>query len=588
MDIRICLYPVSRRLVTRLLTTLIMKMGGKMKKQIAVIIVSWLMFSVGVCFAQKPNELDAVSLNPESASIGEAKQNLSVEKTGTLLEDIFESYAQKHEYDKLYAHYEKLLKELPREGYNEAQIYFFMALARQQEIAYWKETKNWEGIYDKGAAYKKEILDFLNKAQNLAGDEIGLLLSIKYLKWQVINEDDSDAGRGLFNDLVNTAKEKAVSIDTVDMIKSMGDELSSMEDKNFSRRLYDVFLEKIGQLGLESQDLKKMADDFLSAGNAYLAKVLLSFYLDGLKEDSVVSRETVLTADKFAVQDSGEALDPLYAESLYAKAFETAGFSAFSGTSQYRRAFNLERIKEYTQAFEAYQNLLNNFPDYDYKQEIYYRLGVLAAYAKKDIVLACEYFHKLTEEFPRDPQALSAFYQLGLLNQWQQDKEKAKSFYNELIAAAPAILSNYEKSEVVLLAQDRLKEIKENKDMKYSLKLFLSGIFVIGQTQTLGFLSVDVTAQPPNENANVPVRFVVTTSKPETGCMVPTYSYEWSGELGNLSNVPNSFDLKTEYVSPAIKLVQVAVVGPQGVEGVGFEMVKIIIEKSKKVEAQRM
>ncbi len=548
-----------------------------MKKRITFALVLLFMFLAGFCFAQGSDDPGDKPADLKSVNTVDAQKGASIKKIGPVLDDTFEAYVQKHDYDGLYAHYEKLLLE--PQG-DKAKIYYFMALARQREIAYWKEIKNWEGIYDKASLYKKDILNSLNQAQGLTGDDVGLLLSIKYLKWQVVSEDDSDAAGGLLNDLINTAKEKASSLGDIEMVKSIGDELSFSEDKNPARRLYDVFLEKISQLHLGAQELKSMADGFSSADKAYLAKALLSLYFNELKEDPLVSAEIVATADKFAVQDSGEAMDPLYAENLYAKAFVLAGVSAFSSASQYRRAFNLERIKEYHQAFEAYQNLLDNYPDYGNKQEIYYRLGVLAAYAKKDIALACGYFLKLTQEYPQDAQSLSALYQLGLLNQWQGEKEKAKVFYDKLIAAAPVVVSSSEENELVCLAEGRLKEILENKDIKYSLKVFLSGIFVIGQIESSGFLSVDVTAQPPNEDANVPVRIVVTTSKPETGCMVPAYSYEWSGEMGRLANVPNTFDLKTEYDTPAIKLVQVAVVGPQGVEGVGFEMIKIVIKKN--------
>lgn len=552
-----------------------------MKKRIIVTVVLLLMFSVSFCFAQKSDDADKKSTESKPVNVSEEQQSISDEKASAALGAIFGTYAQGHEYDKLYAHYEKLLKESPDD---EADIYYFMALARQQEISYWKEIKNWEDVYDKAPTYKKEISNNLDKAQNAAKDDVSLMLKIKYLKWKVARDDDSESATGFFNDLINTAKEKADDIQVVNVIKSIADELSVFEDKNFSRRLYDVFLEKLTQFNFSGERLKVMAEEFFSQANAYLAKTVLDLYLSQIKEDTVLASELLSAADKFAIQDSGQALDPLYAEALYHRAFELVGPGVFSGFSQYRRAFNLERLKEYDQAFTEYQNLLNNYPDYDHKQELYFRLGVLAAYAKKDIDLAREYFLKLAQGYPQDIQSLSAFYQLGLLSQWQGNIEEAKGFYDNLMTAASAMKLDFEKNEIVSLTQDRLKEIQEKKDIKYPLKLFLSGIFVIGQSEAVGSLSVDVTAQPPNGNVDIPVRLVVTTSKPETGCMVPTYSYEWSGESGRVNNIPNSFDLKTEYANSGIKLVQVAVVGPQGVEGVGFEMVKIMIENN---EAQR-
>ncbi|MFH1691544.1 MAG: tetratricopeptide repeat protein [Candidatus Omnitrophota bacterium] len=550
-----------------------------MKKQIIIAVYFLFVFFAGVCFAQKMEDPEAKESRDESAVAASFLQKDNQEQNiDSSIDGIFDEYVARHDYDGLYTRLEKLLKERAGQA---AEIYYFMALTRQDEIAYWKQTKNWEDIYDKSPAYQKEISGNLVKALNAAKDDVGLTLRIKYLKWRFAREGDSEAAAGFFNDLINTAKEKAEDIQAANIVKAISDELSTLEDKNLSRRLYDVFLEKLAQLNFSAEQLKAMAEEFLSQANAYLAKTVLELYLDQIKDDAALASELVLAADKFATKDSGEALDPLYAEALYHKAFELAGPGVFSASFQYRRAFNLERLKEYDQAFTEYQNLLSNYADYEFKQEIYFRLGVLAAYAKKDIDLACGYFLKLTQEYPQDVQSLSAFYQLGLLNQWQGKKEIAEGFYDNLMSAASSMKLDFEKNEIVSLAQDRIKEIQENKEIKYPLKLFLSGIFVIGQPEVVGFLSVDVTAQPPNENADVPVKLVVTTSTPETGCMVPTYSYEWSGESGRLVNIPNTFDLKTEYANPGIKLVQVAVVGPQGVEGVGFEMVKIVIEDNK-------
>lgn len=552
----------------------------KMKKQITTSFFLIFCFFVSSGFAQsgpgtdqKTADMGQVELSQEDKSSPAADKNIS-------LEESFRAFSIRHDYDKFYEQLEQLLKQ---GGQDKGLIYFYMARAKQEQISYWREIKDWENIYEKDAVYKKEILDDLLKAQDAVGDDNILLLRIKYLKWQVLSGDESELATGAFNDLVNTAKEKVSGLESIEALKSIADDLSSLQDKNFSRRLYDVYLEKLALLKLPSERWKTLVDEFLAQGDAYLAKAALELYFSQLTDHSILAGELVLLADKFAINDAGIGLDPSYAETIYQRAYHLAGISIFSDLSQYRRAFNLERLKEYEQAFQEYKNLLDNFPDYDRKQEIYFRLGVLAAYAKKNIDLAQSYFLKLTQAYPNDPQSLSALYQLGLLNQWRQQVDEAKAFYTNLVALASSMKLDLNKDEIAVLASERLKEIEEKKGMKYPLKIFLSGVFVIGQTEEPGSLNVDVTAQPPNENANVPVDFLVTTSVLETGCMVPAYSYEWSGELGSLINIPNSADLKTEYASSGIKFVQVAVVGPQGVEGVGFEMVKIIIENNKSI-----
>lgn len=543
-----------------------------MKKQIMTSLFLIFCFFVSSGFAQggpgtdqKTADMGQVELNQEDKSSSAADENIS-------LEGSFQAFSSRHDYNKFYEQLEQLLRQ---GGQDKGLIYFYMARAKQEQIAYWREIKDWENIYGKAAVYKKEILEDLLKAQDAAGDDDILFLRIKYLKWQALSGDESDLAVGAFNDLVNTAKEKVTGPESIEVLKSIADDFSSLQDKIFSRRLYDVYLEKQGLLKLPSERLKTLVDEFLAQGDAYLAKAASELYFSQLTDHSILAGELALLADKFAINDAGIGLDPSYAEAIYQRAYDLAGISIFSSASQYRRAFNLERLKEYERAFQEYKNLLDNFPDYDRKQEIYFRLGVLAAYAKKNIDLAQSYFLKLTQAYPNDPQSLSALYQLGLLNQWKQQVDEAGAFYANLMALASSMKIDFKKDEIVVLASERLKEIEEKKDIKYPLKIFLSGVFVIGQTEKPGSLNVDVTALPPNENANVPVNFLVTTSAPETGCMAPAYSYEWSGELGSLMNIPNRADLKTEYAGPGIKLVQASVVGPQGVEGVGFEMLKV-------------
>ena len=56
---------------------------------------------------------------------------------------------------------------------------------------------------------------------------------------------------------------------------------------------------------------------------------------------------------------------------------------------------------------------------------------------------------------------------------------------------------------------------------------------------------------------------------------MPVYAYEWSGETGQLANIPNTVTLSTAYGESGIKVVFVAVVGNNGLEGTAFEMIKI-------------
>ncbi|MFH0940460.1 MAG: hypothetical protein V1840_01205 [Candidatus Omnitrophota bacterium] len=478
------------------------------------------------------------------------------------LAGLSQEYFTKGDYEGFYQ-YLKGLKQLSPEAY------YYLALTRQQEIDSWKKTKNWEGVYDKGPAYKKDISDNLKEAQGGVKDDTELLLNIKYLNWQNAREDDPDISVGLFNDLVNIARDVALTPKALLRVKAIADEVSKLEDKNLARRLYEVYVAKLSGSGLSKEDIKSQAQQFLNEGNAYLAKSLFDVYLNSLSKDSeLMARETVAVADKFANGDATEGLDPVFAEEMYKKAYDMAGPAAFKSDSSYRRAFNLERMKKFDAAFAQYKELLSIYPDYNSRLEIFFRLGILAAYAIKDIntaegyflEIAKGYFAELKDGFPRDQWSAPSFYQLGLLSQFKKDFEKAKEYYSAIAA---------DKSELGLLAQERLKEIEEVREMKYGLKLFIEGIF-----KALP-LSVDLTARPWQSAIGEPIKFVVATSNPQTGCMTPVYSYEWSGQTGSISNIPNTAELNTDYASAGIKVVHVALVGPQGAEGAGFEMAQI-------------
>jgi hypothetical protein len=57
--------------------------------------------------------------------------------------------------------------------------------------------------------------------------------------------------------------------------------------------------------------------------------------------------------------------------------------------------------------------------------------------------------------------------------------------------------------------------------------------------------------------------------------MAPVYSYEWSGEMGGIANIPNAPEVTTDYGSVGIKVVGVVVMGSDGPVGAGFEMIEI-------------
>jgi hypothetical protein len=126
-----------------------------------------------------------------------------------------------------------------------------------------------------------------------------------------------------------------------------------------------------------------------------------------------------------------------------------------------------------------------------------------------------------------------------------------------------------------VLARERLRELGSAAEMAYGLRLFLEGVLGVAADGSSAPLRVDLTAMPAKRGVDEPVKFIVTTSSPQTGCMTPIYAYEWSGEVGAISNIPNSPEMATSYPGEGLKVVGVAVIGPAGPEGAGFDIVQI-------------
>lgn len=465
----------------------------------------------------------------------------------------------------------------------DAEGYFERASSRYAELKAWQKEKNWEAVYDKGPGYKAQIIADLDQVLRLGKDNADLAFRATFLRWQVVLEDDADAAFGLFHDVVARAKDAASSKDSMATVKKAADELLVLEDKNLSRRLYEVYVQGLAAAGLSAAELKAQADVFLAEKNIYLAKAIfdMSFKAAG-NDPGALALERVAVADRFAHQDTSDGADPVYAEELYKQASsvvsavaettaEATAQVAWPADSSYRRAFNLERLRDFVPAIDAYKKFLEGFALDARAPEVCFRLGVLTAYATKDIATARTYFFRIKDEFGSSPLAVSALYQLGLLSQGQGANDEAKGYYNAALDAARSLPREMTNNELRTLINARLLEIDEGKEMKYGLRLFLEGAL---DTEALP-LYVDLVGRPAKSVVSSDVRYAVTTSNPQTGCMTPTYAYEWSGETGSLGNIPNSVEIATGYPEVGLKVVHVAVVGTAGTEGVGFEIVEI-------------
>lgn len=481
------------------------------------------------------------------------------------LKQLVQFYVGRGDHDGLISY----LKTLADAGYEPLpEIYFYIAEAQVAQIGHWRRTKDWESVYDKAAGLRKDAVSYLRRAEEaLAGEHHALRLEIKFLKWRLTYEENPEAGVGLFNDFSNTARDLPAEPGIWQLLERFDDEVAALNDDSLLRRFEDILLAAAQSRSVSDAELKASAEKFLEKKRASAARKLFLVYLERQKNDKArFVEEALRLAGRFGSDDSGAAQDASFAEELYNKASVTGGLSVLDMDAHYRRAFNLERMKDYEKAVQAYKDFAVSYAESPRRGEVYFRMGVLAAFGLKDMAAGEEYFSK-AKDFSKGRLAAAALYHLGLIHHAKAEIDQAREFYKAALSTLKSGGFSAEKEELGLLAGERLKELDEKKDMKYGLRLFLDAVLQ-GATGPGGPPSVSVTAQPATQIVGKPVVFRVDALVSDTGCMAPEYTYEWAGMLGGMANIPGTPELTVEYVSSGLHVACVAVVGPQGPEAV--------------------
>jgi len=481
---------------------------------------------------------------------------------------------EEHAYDAFYNDLTRIISE----GDGEAEVFYYRALTRMEQIAHWRRTKNWQGVYDIGPTFQAGIAQDLAAAEEDAAEDAPVRFGIVFLRWRAAHDEGDAAAYTMFGDVVAQAEKTAASPEGLAFIKEKADEIRDLEDKNLSRQLHMVYLDHLADSEMSEEQIRRSADAFVEEGNLYLARSLYDILLERIEDDEARGRAMVEIAGRFAHPGDAEPLGPVYAEEIYAKARDLAGPAVFSQESLYRRAYNLERLKDYEAAVAAYKEWLagdeaaQKEGSGPRRAEVLFRIAVLTAYGLGEAETAKSFLQDLIAEFPADPLVVSARYHLGLLAQWAEESDAAKEEYGAALAKAGEAGMG-EDSEIAALTKARLEELQEEKPMAYGLRLFFEGTF--GKKEKPASLHVDLTGRWPRSAPGKDVRYTVTTSNPMTGCMMPDYAYEWSNEVGGLENIPNTAELTTDYAEPGLKVAFVAVLGTAGLEGAAFDLVQV-------------
>ncbi|MDD4980051.1 MAG: hypothetical protein PHC54_02105 [Candidatus Omnitrophica bacterium] len=518
-------------------------------------------------------QLTAYSLFAQDADKTAALMQQIIEvKTNTDLYAPFEElknlYFQENKYSEFI---ESLGPLLTKKEASAPFVNYYTALSRYSQLKYLEETQNWDEYFNKGNTYRDELNLGLQNTIASTNAKEALNLYAKLLLWQFHKDQQDVFADAAFTDLLNTASEYAKDTQNPKPIKDVADKLLAYAEKNESRQLYRLYVEKLIASVKEDKELENIALGFYQEGNLELSEALFDAYIERISKESPKDRVLLALIDiarKFSYREDGTK-DAAYAEKIFAKIEEIGKKDAFSEELKYLRAFNAQTLKEYAKAKDFYLDLLQRYPKSAYADEANLKAGIISTYILRDIKAGRDYFSILVQKEPLAPGGILSLYQLGLLSQWENDLEKAKGYYRQLLEKAG---ENF--PETTALARERLKEIEEAKPLEYNLKTFLD-LSLKDEYKIFDMTKLDLKASLAKARKGQGINFSTSTYAGESGCMQVEIQYLWSGELGATQPATQEQAFDTAYNQAGTKIISLVVASPSGIIDRGIVILDI-------------
>jgi hypothetical protein len=167
----------------------------------------------------------------------------------------------------------------------------------------------------------------------------------------------------------------------------------------------------------------------------------------------------------------------------------------------------------------------------------------------------------VTQKETSNPYVVSGLYQLGVLNQWQGDSNKAVEYYNKVVERA-----GDESAETVNLAKERLKEINESKPIEFNLKTFLD-VSLKEEYAGAGsdMTKIELITSPYYVKKGEKLNVSSSANIGETGCMQVKLDYLWSGDLGSGKPSSEESEFDTVYSAKGVKQINLVVMSTTGI-----------------------
>ncbi|MDD2752237.1 MAG: hypothetical protein PHN59_03825 [Candidatus Omnitrophica bacterium] len=521
--------------------------------------LSWILcFDIGNYSYAQENNLAVLS-----KQIMEAKPDANIYP-------VFEQLKAIYFKDNKYPEFLDFLKSLNRKKKTlQTFTNYYTALSRFYQLKYLEDIQDWNEYFSEGDSYRAELEKTLNAAIKESKPGEALNLAAQFLFYRYHKEKQDGQAQGALKDIVNSATEYSKKASDVTLIKDIADQLLSSGEKTESRKLYDLYVEKLSSSEIKSADLGNIALDFYNKGNLELSEAVYDAYIK--KVGVTLPKEELIPlliniAKKFAYKDEGQS-DPAYAEKIFQEIEKRGGANAFDEDLIYLRAFNLEKMQQVKEAKEIYLSLLKANKASKYADEAEFKIAVFDTYLLSNPEEGKSYFTGLIKKEKISPQVISAFYQLGLLSQWKEDHAAALNYYNQLITLAK---SDFQ--DLLALTQERVKEINEKKALEYNLRAFLdAALNSQGASAQTG--KVSLFSKPYKVKKSGQVLVDSNTAVPESGCTQVELQYLWSGDLGEGAPTSNQSSFSTKYQYSGTKVINVVVVNPSGITDYGLDLV---------------
>ncbi len=448
---------------------------------------------------------------------------------------------------------------------------YYKAQARYLQLKYLEEKQSWDDYFANGNTYRQQLEESARKVVDQADAGNPLKVKAGLLLWQFHHGQQDAFVQSSLDELVAGVNLYAKGKNDPELIRAVADSLLYGEENAAAHQIYKLYVNQLTAGKMTDTQLKALGSGFYKEGNLELAQAVFNIYIERASktlQQGKFIKELFEIASFFVYKPQG-LYDMAYAEEIYAKIEGLGGQGAFDQATTYLRSFNLEKFRDYKAAQKLYLQLIQLYPDSKYFDEAVYKIAMINAYVFSNISQARQYFNLLAAKKEFSPHVIASLYQLGLLAQWEGDSVKAKEYYELLLRDTadkyPSIASQ---------ANERLKEIQENKQISYNLKTFLDLSLKSENTLTeMGKAELKSSAYALEKGQKATISTFV--NMPQSGCNQVELQYLWSGDLAGASPAVTDASFQCTYADSGTKAINIVVISPAGSIDRYFTMVDV-------------